>query len=461
MPIHNDALNLYFLIAPALYLVNTIIATSFAFKYKKDSIYKKSAAIWVFYLILGVSQGALQKSDPFVIGMAWSVAAFFVISCMSIFISDILKAKNNYKMDIVYFVVALGLATVLKNMSLELVWILLPATFFSAYPMLKHISQFKKFKKNNFTKNGILIFYVLVSLHVIDYAYALDKPHLMFPGYLLALMLAIGASCFTFAALVERVIIENEVKELLQNTARLTALGGMAAEISHEIKNPLTVLSMNNAQMKNKLGQNQLIFDVEYFQNKTDVAEKMLKRLLDIMNTLQSHYNSGIFDNFKQISVKEIFDEAQLICDFRAKREGVTVTFAYPVEPLLFECRSVQIIQTVQNIIQNAIDELEGVVAPQIVVSASSFDEQHVKITISDNGPGIDPDIRPFIFDSLFTTKPKEKGSGLGLSISKRFIEEHGGRLYLENSVDTKFVIVLPVTQVYVENQIKKKVTAS
>lgn len=460
MPIQSDALSLYFLIAPALYLVNTIIATSFAFKYKKDSIYKKSAAIWVCYLILGVSQGALQKSDPFIIGMAWSVTAFFVISCMSNFISDILKVRNNYNRDIFLFCASCVVAIFLKKMNVEQIWVLLPATFFSAFPMLKYFPQFKKFKKNNFTKNGILIFYMLVSLHVIDYAYALDKPHLMFPGYLLALMLAIGASCFTFAALVERVIMENEIKELLQNTARLTALGGMAAEISHEIKNPLTVLSLNNAQMKNKLNQNQLVLDVDYFHNKVEVAEKMLKRLLEIMNTLRSHYNSGIFDNFKQTSVREIFEETQLICDFRAKREGVTVTFTYPEEPLLFECRSVQIIQTVQNIIQNAIDELEGVVEPHIKVEASAIGEQHVKITIADNGRGIDPEIRPYIFDSFFTTKPKEKGSGLGLSISKRFIEEHGGRLYLENSVDTKFVIVLPVTQVYLENQ-SKKVTAS
>ncbi|MBY0451928.1 MAG: HAMP domain-containing histidine kinase, partial [Bdellovibrionaceae bacterium] len=279
-------------------------------------------------------------------------------------------------------------------------------------------------------------------------------------GYLLALMLAIGASCFTFAALVERVIMEYEVKELLQNTARLTALGGMAAEISHEIKNPLTVLSLNNAQMKNKLDQNQLVFDVDYFQNKVEVAEKMLKRLLEIMNTLRSHYNSGVFDNFKQVSINEIFAETQIICDFRAKREGITVTFTSPEEPLLFECRSVQIIQTVQNIIQNAMDELDGVVSPRIEVEASLMSEQHVKITIVDNGRGIDPEIKPYIFDSFFTTKPKEKGSGLGLSISKRFIEEHGGRIYVENSSITKFVIILPVTQVYVENS-SRKISAS
>lgn len=443
----QDSLKLYFLIAPALYLVNMIISISFACKYRNDSIYRKSAQIWFFYLLLGISQGVLQESTLQIKTIAWSIACFVTVSSMGIFVADVFKIKNNVKKDSLLFISALTGTLILYKFEYSHFWSSIGATFFGSYPILKFTPQLFKSKKTSFSKIGLLICFGLIALHGVDYAYAAEYPELLFPGYLLALMLAVAASCFTYAVLVERVILENEILELLQNTARLTALGGMAAEISHEIKNPLTVLSVNNSFMLQKINSGDGNLDIEYYQNKLEISDKMVKRMLIILNSLQSHYNSGAADNFKIKNLVDIFDEAQLICDFRAKKNGITVTFSLDPENIAIECRSVQLVQVIQNIVQNAIDEISSIESPKIEVLATLVDPQTAKITINDNGPGIPEDVRPHIFNSFFTTKSSDNGSGLGLSISKRLIEEHSGSLTIDSGPQTSFVIILPLTQ--------------
>ena len=415
--------------------------------------------IWFFYLLLGLSQGALQEAHIYVRTIAWSITCFCVVSAMGYFLADVFKEKNNFKRDALFFSVSLASTILFYKYELNLFWSTIALTFFAAYPTLKFLLLLYKYKNTSFVKTGTLVCYSLIALHGVDYAYAADKPELMFPGYLLALMLVVAASCFTFAALVERVIMDNEVRELLQNISRLCALGGMAAEISHEIRNPLTVLSLNNAQMLNKIKKGQ-VFDEDYYLNKFVVADKMLKRMSDIMNSLRSHYNSGVVDNFKPTKIDEIFDETGFLCDFRAKKIGVKVVFNRYHTPIVVECRSVQIIQALQNLIQNAMDELIEVEAPLIEINVSVIDERSIMITISDNGPGIPLEIRPHIFDSFFTTKTKEMGSGLGLSISKRFIEEHQGSLILDSGAATKFIMTLPLVQ-FTKSGTNKRIVAS
>lgn len=445
----QDALRLYFLIAPALYLVNTIIAATFSVKYKKDPIYRRSAAIWFCYLVLGVAQGVLENASYEIRVTAFSLSSFFAVSAMGFFVSDIYKIKTNFKLDAILFTITFVAMQIMFKLDVPFLLAALPATFFASYPVIKLLPLLRNYTTNGFTKNGILICYILISLHGVDYAYAGNKPELLFPGYLLALMLAMGASGFTFSALIERAIIEVEMKEVLQSTARLTALGGMAAEITHEIKNPLTVLSLNNAQMKQRLMSTpNTHVDIEYFKNKFEIAEKMLKRLIDIMNTLRSHYNSGVNDDFKQVKIQDIFIEVNLLCTFRAQKSLIKVEFKNESEELFVECRSVQIIQALQNLVQNAMDEIENKPEPLVIVEAKYSGLNFVELSVMDNGAGIPPEIRANIFNSFFTTKPKEKGSGLGLTITRRYIDDHGGQFYLDyHSKQTRFVIILPILQ--------------
>lgn len=445
---NENALNLYFLIAPALYLVNTIIAITFIFKYKGDSIYKKNAAVWFFYLIVGVSQGALQLEhvNIFIKTAIWSFGVFLLIESMSLFAADIFKIKNKIKTDSILYLCSFCLTSLLFYTTDNFFLSAMPVVFFAAYPVLRLIPLLRFFKNNSFTKNGYLLFSIVIALHVLDYAYAANKPEYLFPGYLVALMLMMGASCFIYAVLIERAIMEVEIKDLLHNTSRLAALGGMAAEIAHEIKNPLTVLALNNYQLKQKLEVGRI--DESYLKSKIVVYDNMTKRLISIMDALKINYQSGDRDDYNAVFINKIFEETRVLCDVRAANFGVKLTFEEDFKDLEIVCRSVQITQVLQNLIHNAIDVLENSQKKWIKVEAHLKNEAEIEIFVSDSGPGIPQEIRHKIFDTLFTTKSNGKGTGLGLSISKRFIEQHGGYLKLDQgSINTKFIIGLPINQ--------------
>lgn len=436
-----DPLKLFFLIAPALYLVNTIISITFCYKYPKDRIYKKFALIWIFYFILSVSQKTLQYTAIEIKTLAWCVGAFMVMFSTSLFLADLWKTKNVIKYDFLVFFCGLFVSLVLFNLDINLNIAALPATFCASFPILKHFHLFKDLKRQSFTKIGTLVCAFLIAIHALDYCYAINKSELLFPGYLLALMLATAMSCFCFAALVERLVIDFEVKELLQNTSRLSALGGMAAEISHEIRNPLSVLTLNNSLLKKKIEDSD--FDKVFFEKKMDVAEKMTQRISDIITSLKSHSNSGKHDDFSTTLLSKIIEETKLLCDFRSKKQGIKIKYNRPSENLSIHCKSVQIIQCLQNLLQNSMDELEKCENPLIEVNIKKLNTTLLQISVVDNGPGIPKEIRSKIFKAFFTTK--KQGTGLGLSISKRYVEEHGGRLYLAECEQTQFIIELPL----------------
>jgi signal transduction histidine kinase len=107
--------------------------------------------------------------------------------------------------------------------------------------------------------------------------------------------------------------------------------------------------------------------------------------------------------------------------------------------------------QVILNLLDNAIDAVEGVKNGMIFIKTYE-DDKSVNIIIGDSGRGIPHDIREKIFEPFFTTKEKGKGTGLGLYISSQIIKEHGGRLYLTEEIPdgvpadikTAFVISLP-----------------
>jgi|GEM_PF-6992803 len=453
----NNALQLFFLIAPALHLVNTIIAIAFVFKYKADPIYKKNASIWFFYLTVAASQGALQDTDINILvkTLIWSISIFLVIESMALFAADVFKIKSNIKSDITLFAIGFVLTSMLSHIIDNFFLISLPVVFFSAYPVLRLIPLTINLKNYSFTKSGYLICALITALHVVDYSYMVDKPEYLFHGYLFALMLMTGTSCFAYAILIERAIMEVEIKDLLQNTSRLTALGGMAAEIAHEIKNPLTVLALCNYQIKQKIEIGQV--DDIFIKAKLDVYERMTQRLIAIMDSLKVNYQSGDLDDLISVPIKNIFEDIRILCDLRARKFKINLIFEninnYDVMIL---CRSVQITQVLQNLIHNAVDVLESSNEKWIKIGVELNGGSVVEITVTDSGPGIPEMIRHKIFDTLFTTKTNGKGTGLGLSISKRFAEEHNGYLMLDKtSKNTKFIFGLPI-HIGLESKINK-----
>ena len=112
----------------------------------------------------------------------------------------------------------------------------------------------------------------------------------------------------------------------------------------------------------------------------------------------------------------------------------------------LITCSPSQLNQVFINLINNAAQAVHPDTG-EITVSTRVVDEGHVAVEVADNGSGIPSEILSKIFDPFFTTKEVGKGTGLGLSIAYKIIDQHGGKISVDSTVNagTRFTIVLPL----------------
>jgi signal transduction histidine kinase len=390
--------------------------------------------------------GQVLGMPPLITAIAFSFCSFLVMSFISNILCEIYSVDNKQNLSIIFYILCAFTSFACLNFVDSENWVIFPLILGAAFPVLRLIFLIKHFKTNSFIKTGFFICSFLTALHILDYAYAFNQPDLVVPGYLVALVLSTGISCFSFAAFIERAIYEVEVKDLLHNTSRLAAIGGMASEIAHEINNPLSVLALNNIMLRQKIESGTL--DDNFLLKKIDISDRMTERLLKIVSGLKSSYRSAYQDDFKLVRINDIFEEAKILCEMKANKLDIDLIINRVHDDVKIECRSVQIVQIIQNIVYNAFDALEKAPNKWVMISYEKKTTDFIQIIIKDSGPGISKQDRKKIFASFYTTKPNGKGTGLGLSISKRFSEEHNGSLSIDAlSPETTFILELPLTQ--------------
>ena len=236
--------------------------------------------------------------------------------------------------------------------------------------------------------------------------------------------------------LVERYnILVDRVEESAEGLARAEREGAwrtMARQIAHEINNPLTPMKLSVQKLQLKRGTDG--FD-EYFDRTT----KMLIAEIDTLAHIAQSFST--FAKQPDVVTSEV-DVAQKLSNVitlqRANDEQIPVRYVGPDSGVVVLADREQISQVFINIIRNAIQALAGEEKSNgkepdiIVVMNTSYSENEVQISVSDDGPGIPADIREKIFRPNFTTK--SNGNGLGLAISKHIVEGSGGRIEFESS---------------------------
>ncbi|MEA5569293.1 ATP-binding protein [Anabaena sp. UHCC 0399] len=263
-----------------------------------------------------------------------------------------------------------------------------------------------------------------------------------------------------------------ETQGQLIQTEKMSSLGQMVAGIAHEINNPVNFIYGNIECADGYI--NDLLHLVNLYQQQypdpdfiiADTIEEIDLNFIskDLVNLLASMKmgsqrireivlslrNFSRLDeaDMKDVDIHEGIDNTLLILNYRLKF-GVQVIKEYGKLPLI-ECYPAQLNQVFMNIISNAIDALLGYsnqINKQITILTTKLDNNHIKVQIHDNGPGIPPEIIKRLFDPFFTTKPVGKGTGLGLSICYKIIEKHQGKIEVlsEPSQGTDFIIILPI----------------
>ncbi len=224
----------------------------------------------------------------------------------------------------------------------------------------------------------------------------------------------------------------------LVQSEKMAAFGQLGAGIAHEVKNPLAGI-LGYAQLsKRKVDKESPIY------KNLLVIEKETKRCKDIIENLMkfSRNDSG---NKRPTDINSVIDDAATIVDHQLGVNRVTLTKKLASDLPKVYADGNQLQQVLMNFMINAQQAMDG--KPGEVTVSSALVDELIEIRVSDNGPGIPPDILEKVFEPFFTTKPVGKGTGLGLSVTFGIIRDHKGELRVESTVGegAAFIFTLPV----------------
>lgn len=242
----------------------------------------------------------------------------------------------------------------------------------------------------------------------------------------------------------QQLILEQQAR--LAVASKFSALGEMAANLTHEINNPLAAILgrcelLIQQLQKPNMNPTTLLSGVE-------AIEFTARRIEKIVKSMRSFSVAGDRDPFELVSVKFLAEEAADFVQQRFKYHGIELKVLPIDEDLQLECRGTEISQVLLNLINNAFDAVQTYEEKWVQVEASKNGAEYIQITVTDSGKGISQNILDRIFDPFFSTKEKQYGTGLGLSISKGLIERHKGTLDIDHSCkNTRFIITLPIKQ--------------
>jgi two-component system sensor kinase FixL len=231
--------------------------------------------------------------------------------------------------------------------------------------------------------------------------------------------------------LTERQASEQQLEELqseLAHLSRLTAMGEMASTLAHEMNQPLSAIA-NYLQGSLRLLEGLDQPNARKVGDALAEATKLTLRAGDIIRRLREFVARGELERRPE-NVNKLVEEASALALVGAREQGVKVVFRWDpnVGPVLVE--KVQVQQVLLNLIRNAIEAMQNSERKELTVQTGLSENGMIEINVADTGCGIDKEIESRLFQPFVTSKPA--GMGVGLSISRRIIEAHGGELWTE-----------------------------
>ncbi len=246
-------------------------------------------------------------------------------------------------------------------------------------------------------------------------------------------------------ALTEFKELNSRLMNELAKKDHMATLGQASAEFVHDLRTPLTVV----------LGYIQILFKkLEATEGVTggplqetldflDVIEKNVKRCCELSEVWQSLGRKDP-NRLKPTLLNEVLEEIAHLAGDAARKSGVELKLNVAAEKLVIHADFIQVFRAIQNVVMNAIQAITS--GAGTVRITCKRDETWIDLQIADDGCGIAPEQLQRIFEPYFTTKEAGKGTGLGLLITKKVIEDHGGTIDVQSELQrgTTFFIRLP-----------------
>lgn len=228
-------------------------------------------------------------------------------------------------------------------------------------------------------------------------------------------------------------------RQALFQSMKLTALGSLLAGVSHELNNPLSVVIGQAQMLQERTEGTPLAERALKIRNAAERCSRIVQTFLAMAR--QQHPERRACD------LNALVETALDLTEYGLWQAGVDVERSLSPElPPAFADHD-QMQQVLVNLIVNAQQALAERAGPRRLRVLTEAREDGVRLVVSDNGPGVPPQVRCQIFDPFFTTKPKGAGTGVGLSFSLGVVEAHGGSLVLLDGEDegAAFELVLPL----------------
>ncbi len=225
--------------------------------------------------------------------------------------------------------------------------------------------------------------------------------------------------------------------EALQRADKMVTVGELAAEMAHEINNPAAIIH-SRADYLNMETQ-----DNEALKNYTDDFRVILDQIHKVSRITGNilKYSKRLPKQFTTINLRAIVEGTAKILKSRFDKNGVRLIKDFSSVNPVIKGDGLQIEQLITNLINNAIDAMEKGGTIRLIIEDAG--DEKVRLTVSDNGPGIEDHVMDKIFSPFFTTKSADKGTGLGLYIVKNICKNHDAEIkcYSESGHGARFVI--------------------
>lgn len=232
----------------------------------------------------------------------------------------------------------------------------------------------------------------------------------------------------------------DEERQLRLMNAKLAAVGELAANIAHEVNNPLQIISLRAQQVLDIAEETANVS----LKKLGDSLVKTTKRLAKITNGLRSLSRDGTSESVTQVEIEKFLTDIIEVFEPRFASQGIHFEKVNGAGKKCVYLRPTQISQVLMNLINNAIDAVARTKSKKIILGADCV-SGGIEFFVRDNGSGVSPENEPKIMQPFFTTKPFGEGTGLGLSISKELVTNHRGKItYSRKNNMTEFRVFLP-----------------
>lgn len=238
------------------------------------------------------------------------------------------------------------------------------------------------------------------------------------------------------------VVVFDDITTLIQ-AQRDAAWGEVARRLAHEIKNPLTPIQLSAERLRHKYLGKMSPEDAEVLDRSTHTIVQQVEALKEMVKAF-SEYARAPKLQLQTLSIETIVNEVLEL--YRGHEQRIKFVLNAEQDIPAVEADPGRIRQLLHNLLRNAIESLSGHDDGQITVSLGEVNKDlkhYVELCVEDNGPGIPENMMEKLFEPYATSKPK--GTGLGLAVVKRIVEEHSGLLYVENKENTGARIVVRI----------------